>query len=482
MQEFDLRHVVSIVEAALSKQDLKTAEQMLWPALDQFPNVGALWFFAGNIMYLKEQNQPALLMFKRAAELDVNYKVYPNIAAVYRKTNQVEECRRVLEKVLDHEPDNSSALCNMGASWVNEGNPQAGIAMLRKAIKAGDSKASWNLGILLLEAGQYAEGFDLYHRGIGQERAPKIYAQDPKDEPGLLEAKYGRSGKTLLLYGEQGIGDELMFTCCLYQALEDFGHVILDCHPRLESIFRHTFRDAKNLTIYPNRKTARPEWFPSHRVNYKAPIGDLAMLYRRSSQAYLKAARHPFYRLPGEALEQAAGIRKALEQRAKGRPIVGLGTRGGVISTNRHYRGLGGEHIERLFQETDAFFLVLDYEDMSAYVEHLLAKYPERLAWFPAATHAWDFHHTGALIRATDFTLTTCQSVAHLSASIDHPTAVLVPSRPAWRYFGDIAEWGDRWFLYPSPKVQMIRQEETDGEPNWTSAIDRAVERVKALR
>jgi hypothetical protein len=155
---------------------------------------------------------------------------------------------------------------------------------------------------------------------------------------------------------------------------------------------------------------------------------------------------------------------------ALGRPIVGLATHGGVMTTARQYRTLRIPEIEQLVSRTDCLFVSLDYDDMTQVVFHIHEKFgPGRFHWPAAIVQHWDFEHTAALLAATDLNVAVCQSAAHLSAGIGAPTRVLVPKRCAWRYAPvDVQE---RWYWYGGDAL-LYRQ--TDAE-SWQGPLDAVV-------
>ena len=50
--------------------------------------------------------------------------------------------------------------------------------------------------------------------------------------------------KTLLIYTEQGIGDEIMFASCFEEIIEQIGECIVECDKRLIPIFTRSFPKA----------------------------------------------------------------------------------------------------------------------------------------------------------------------------------------------------------------------------------------------
>jgi tetratricopeptide (TPR) repeat protein len=490
-QEVGVETVYGAIEAAFRESKLDRVEGLLMPALDQIQNNAQLWFYAGCLQFKRGYAAMAAIAFTRSLELNDSPHVYSNLGACYRRMNRNEEGLRVLKTGQERVRDYPPALVNLGSMYVNEGNPEGGIPYLERALELGKQSgtiergAAWNLGLLYLEAARFAEGFDCYREGVAGERATRNYGSEEFgfDDPEMLSDESFKaaiaSGEKpqLIIWGEQGIGDELMFGTIIEDFREHF-EVIFECHPRLMTLHAGAH---PGTPLYQTRKEASINWpiKDQIRAKYKCAIGDLAAYYRRDLDAFKDAwtRRGPTYKAdPAEV----ASYRKRLEAVAQGRPIVGLATHGGVMTTSRTYRTLRpGEDVDRLIEETDALFVSLDYDDMTALVERINEKHGEgRYLWFPSIVQHYDYEHAAALVAATDLTVTVCQSIAHLSAGMGHPTRCLTPIRCAWRY-APIPGEPDLWYWYPDEKVKLYRQDEAEG---WSRPIGRVIEDIKALR
>ncbi len=491
MFEVGLANVCEEINESFSKGNLARVDQLLWPALDQFSEMPQLWFYAGNLHFKTGKAALAARCFERCIELDENPLVLANLGAAYRRLNLHEEGKAALLAALDRDPNYEPALVNYGAMYVNEGSPEEGIPALEKAVALGRARgcletgAEWNLGLLYLEAGRFAEGFDLYRGGYGSERLVRTYAHGETAEPRRLEKEdHARAligGRpTLIVWGEQGIGDELMFGTILNDAIAHY-EIIFECHPRLERLHRNSSwaraltEQGRPVRLYPTRKDEKISWPIEENVtaDFKCPIGDLAALYRRDLSRF--TWNGPTYSCREDERDS---YRQQLEQMAHGRPIVGLATHGGVMTTARQYRTLRMPEIERLIAQTDCLFVGLDYDDMTPLVMYLAEKYPGRYMWPTAICQHWDFEHTAALLAATDLNVVVCQSAAHLSAGIGAETRVLAPKRVAWREI-QVPELGrDVWYWWQSPATRLYTQDALD---DWSGPLGRVVEEINAL-
>ena len=125
---------------------------------------------------------------------------------------------------------------------------------------------------LMLEQGQYAEGFDKYEWGF----KTKI---DCFGLMGMMSLYGTVAKKNSCCMGEQGIGDEILFASMIPDLIRDNKQVIFECHPRLVNLFKHSF---PGLAIYGTRKDTYINWVHNHsNMEAKIAIGDLGRYYRR---------------------------------------------------------------------------------------------------------------------------------------------------------------------------------------------------------
>lgn len=467
MHALSLDSVITEASEALRAGNVGLAEQLIFPALDQKPHHAVLWFYAGVVLAAQGKHAVALECFTKSYALSPNPAIWSNAGACLRYMQDVEGCRALLEIGHEHAPWDAHITGNLCGSYVNEGNPMPGIAYGEpvKDDPAAGPSIKFNLGLLHLEAGNFAKGFDYYASGSHHLRRIPVYEPDlPELTPEMHSALRG-AGNRILVVGEQGIGDELMMATMLGDARKDF-EIVFDSHPRLETLHHGSTwntGEGYKITIQPTRKDQGEKKAPKGCIA-KIALGNLGQFYRRTRESFPAG---PFYqaREPALLVEQ---YRARLLGLAGGRKIVGLAMRGGTLSTARMYRMMPPEILDALVADESLFFVSLDYEDMTPVAERL----GDRYCWLPSILWHWDYHHTAALAAATDVNVTVCQSVAHISAAMGHPTLVITPSKAAWRY----GLTGEDWYWYGHPNVRLLRQ---SGD-SWSPAATRLAELLQA--
>jgi hypothetical protein len=257
----------------------------------------------------------------------------------------------------------------------------------------------------------------------------------------------------LLVYGEQGLGDELMFASCLPDLLAESNRVVLYCAPRLEPLFRRSFPQA-HVTSGPQLgdpdRIAGSPW----RAQWKVGIGSLPLRFRSRQEAF--SPRAPYLHADPQ---RVASWRARLAQLGAGLK-VGISWRGGTLRTRREVRSIALEHLAPVLGVPGAKFVSLQYADDGSEVSRLRDERGLSLACFPEIDD--DYEQLVGLVGAVDLTISVCTAVVHLAGALGKQVWALVPAVPEWRYMED----GDAMLWYPH--VILRRQQHPE---DWTSVV-----------
>jgi hypothetical protein len=256
------------------------------------------------------------------------------------------------------------------------------------------------------------------------------------------------SGRSVLVYGEQGLGDEIMFASMLPDLLSDAGRSRLVCDPRLQRLFARSFPNASVLSHAEAQRLAPAS------ADVALPLGSLGRLYRTHPAAF---PRHTGYLSADPALVEL--WRERL--RATGeRPWIGLSWRGGLHKTGRSMRSIPLASLKPLMKAAPASWASLQHDAAPAESEQMESATGMRLARWERI--GFDLDETAALMMALDVVISVCSTVVHLAGALGRPTWVLAPFAPAWRYQlrGETMPW------YPASRI--FRQS-TPGD--WSTVL-----------
>lgn len=343
---------------------------------------------------------------------------------------------------------------NLSALYLDNGEWDKAETYVRKVLDDNpeDRNAIANLGFIQLARGEWDKGWKGYHNTIGSDWRPKVQY---KDEPEWD----GTPGKTVALYADQGLGDEISFASMVPDAADICRKVVLDCDSRLEGLFRRSFPQVK---VYGTR-TKTTKWAPEDRnIDASLPLGQIGEFFRTSRQSF-----------PGTPYLVPCPDRTTMWRSlfaSKGKPCIGVAWTGGSPKTNARNRRISLQDLLPVFRNIDAHFVSLQYKDASAEIAPLQAKGID-IAQYAFGTLTDDYDDTAALIASLDYVLCIQTAVAHAAGALGTPATVLVPVATQWRYGNRLSSipWYD--------SLRVIHQEKTG---SWAKEIERAGREIKS--
>lgn len=460
----------------LSKGRVDEAEEKIRTALGQHMKDAGLLYFMGLINMHRGNWAVAAILFERACEVKPDFaEGLANWGVALRRLLKREEAVEVLLKSLEIKPGQMDVLCNLSAAYVNEGQPEKGEAYARKALEINPDydKAQWNLALILLEQGKWAEGFDLYVHGIKTgSRLYRNFREGGTETPTLYELSDWKPGEVVCLYGEQGLGDEVLLSSCIPDMLEHsrklghrFSNLIIESHGALERVFRRSFPD---IEVMGTREKDITSWPLERKIDWGCPLGNMPKFFRRKDDDF---PQHGGYMKPD--LSRSGTYRNQLEYLAQGRPIIGIGWTGGFLKTMATYRTISLDELLPVLEQ-EACFVSLQHQDDEGAVSDFEDMYGIRINRLPEASQSNDVDKLIALIDACDLIITVCNSLHHFAGAIAKDCWTLVPSRPAWRYNTDTPT--SIWY----PRTSMLLRQPPGGDDkDWTAPIQLAADNLK---
>lgn len=341
----------------------------------------------------------------KAGDSDTKVTIYTNLSALFLQLGQFEKARTWAEKALKIDP--------------------------------AHLKARHNVGLCQLAAGEWAHGWKQYEASVG---SPQRIAWNYNGE----STWKGEANGTVVVYGEQGIGDEICAASMLGDAVKRASRVIVDCDARLKGLFARSFPLAK---VYGTRNRKELNWDAQDQdIDYSIASMQLGAIFRNSAEEF---TGEPYLTPdPDRVL-----MWKALWA-SKGKPAIGIAWTGGVKETAAMYRRWDHEQMAQIMRTIPAHWVSLQYKDASAELDEFRAKYPDiDIAQYKGATLSQDYDDTAGLVASLDGVVAMQSTAVHIAGALGVPCAAGIPKTSQWRYgaSGDSMPW------YRS--VRLFRQE-----------------------
>lgn len=385
------------------------------------------------------QPEAAKAHYEKAIAINANYaEAHNNLGNALRRLMQPLAAIASHDTAIGINVDYAEAYADRGGALSDLSLYHEAVASYDKAIALRDNYANAHLNqsLCLLRLGSFELGWRKYEsRWEDSAKAFKRNFHQP-----LWLGEESLQGKTILLHGEQGLGDTLQF-CRYAKLVRDLGaRVILEVqNPLVELLANHD-----GVTELVTRGGVLPTF------DYHCPLLSLPLAFKTNlgnipgSQGYLAA------RSDKVALWQA----RLGEQRM---PRVGLVWSGYTGHQNDQHRSFLLRDL-LASMPSDLQYISLQKEPRSIDKE-TLEQCPEILH---VGEEIADFNDTAALCALVDVVVSADTSVAHLAGALGKPVWILLPFNADWRWL--VGRSDSPWYA----SAKLYRQE-TFGD--WSGAF-----------
>lgn len=444
----------------------------------------------GNVLKQMTQFEEALASYDKALGLKPDYaEAFSNRGLALKELKRLDEALASLDEALRLKPDYAEAHANRGnvlsdldrlddaiASYdaaiglrpehaeahFNKANALAKLRRLAEAHASYDkaiglrpdyAEACLNKALLFMREQDYPNGFRVYmRRWTAKDRAAKLPVTGVPAWDGSPTA--GR----LLLWNEQGIGDEVFYASMLSLVSRDLSVTLL-ADRRLHAIYERSFPGIALLDHALRNQSAETEF------DVQAALGDLGHLLGMSAER-IRQRSYPFLQANPVRRQQLVGENAFL----RGKPVCGVAWR----SVNRNFgdeKSIRLADLSPLLTAPDLTFVNLQYGNVSEEIESVADAIGTPVHVAANLDVFQDIDGLLALIDACDIVLTTSNVTAHLAGAIGKKAAVLLPTGK-----GRLWYWHDEpqstWY----PSLRLFAQGEAS---DWSDPIRRASDWVR---
>ena len=261
---------------ALGGLESETVLEFAPRAFKAYPDEAVLWFNHGLFHFQRDAYDQALELFRKAILLDPSYaKALSQASVCISGLYDSEQAEVFVRRCLMIWPNHAVAWMNRGLYAKARRRLPEAIAYLQRAVSlAGGTypDASYNLALNLLAVGKIEEGYQKYRDRWATSQFGRDKRSFPQPEwPGPQAAP----DADLLVYMEQGMGDEVLYSWILPWVRDDCRALTVECDERLVTTFKRTFAD---ITFVP-RRPAQTKKLERREFDYQLPLVQTAEFY-----------------------------------------------------------------------------------------------------------------------------------------------------------------------------------------------------------
>ena len=392
---------------------------------------GAFHFKGICQLRLKRYEEGRQTCLRALALAPDNFEIANNVGLALLKLGRSEEALGYFDRAIALDPRVALAHSHRAAALWELHRFDEALASFDDAlaITPDYAEARWNAALLRLLLGDFEKGW------AGREWGRKCAAATFVDRAFARPAWLGETpvaGKTILLHGDEGLGDTIQFARYAALVAGLGARVILEVHDAVHPLLS----GIEGVALCLKNGAALPD-FDLH-----CPLSSLPLAFATRLETI--PAPRSYLPAPPEARVREWQARLGTHTKLR----VGLVWSGNPAHNNDRSRSVPLAMMAPLL-DVDARFVSLQKDPRPA-DQTVLHEKSEIIDLTALLT---DFVETAALIACLDLVITVDTSVAHLAGAMGRPTWILLPYTPDYRWLLDRDD--SPWY----PSVRLFRQD-----------------------
>ena len=429
----------SLAEQHLQQGRHQAALACFKQALKAAPRHPFIMFRIGIANHLLELRDEAIRWYRKALTINNNLgEAHNNLGKALLEQRRFQEAADAFAEAGRLLPGSPVPPASQASALLGMGRLDQAEQLCKDALQRDPdyAEAHWNLALILLKQGHYAEGWQEYE---WRWRTPSFPSPRRSFPYPAWDGRQPLRGKRIVIHAEQGYGDTIQAARYLPLLEKQGSQLIVACQPPLVRLLSSVSRTIQVLPFGSALPTA----------DYHLPLFSLPGLFSPDIAAIPRC--YPYLQPPVEQLqhwsalceETAAGFRVGLAWSGKPKPDPG--------------RSIPPQLLAPLAQVADISWFSL-----------LVADQPRQSGVrLPFPMHDFsgqisDFADTAALINHLDLVISIDTAVAHLAGALEVPVWLLLPTPCDWRWMIDRND--SPWY----PTMRLFRQPSV---ANWSSVV-----------
>lgn len=443
--------------AQLAQQEGREDELMVqsFERLKSLPEDPAALFYMGLACSRSGNTGAAYTLYKMASQFipdepDLLNNLALSCVALDRVDDAIDLFKRALAK-----RDDPHFYGNLATAHLEKGDYARAVALCNSALRMQDIKnIKATRGFAKLYLGEWLDAWEDYSCAIGGKQRKYVdYGLTDWFPSGGVPR-----GARIIMHGEQGIGDEMMYAGLLHRFMQEYApqEVVLDVDKRLRALFARSFPYA---TVYGTRRDEK-YWLNRHPdLQYQMPIGELARALKITPETANL----------GAFLVVDPKLQRMYDALMGNMPMrIGVTWSGGSKGNHPEAREMGADVLMalcRYLTRQGAAIYSLQYREttQAEINEHALPIAHHHFATGLGAS----YDHTAAFISNLDAVIGVDTAAHHAAAALGVPSFVLLNNSCTWVH-NTLVDGRSPWYQ----AMRVFRQE--PGE-SWMQTVERFI-------
>jgi len=438
----------------LAQNNLEDAVASYERALVLQPEFADAWYNLGNARQGQEKLQDAVACYQHALSLKPQLaEAHYNLGNTLHALQSLDDAVTSFEQAISLRPQYAEAHYNLGCTLQDLGKLDVALACIDKALEIQPDypQARFAQGLAQLQLGDFSAGWSSYEsRWQSEDHHTPLR---PYPQPRWNGEKL--ADERLLLWGEQGIGDEIMFAGLIPDAIRTGNRITLDCEPRLQPLFSRSFPEIEVISSREAGQPATAASRPEVATDFAAhlPTASLPHLFRSSAESF--------------SVTNSGYLKAAPEKRDRLRASYGDDRKrvGLAWFTNNprlgRQRSIDLAQFHTLFALSGSHWISLQYGDFDHLEEQASAAHAPVFV-DRTVDQLTDMDQFAAQVAAMDLVICIDNSTAHLAGALGIPVWLLLPFASNWRWLRSRSD--SPWY----PTMRIFRQPRIG---DWASVL-----------
>lgn len=396
----------------------------------------------------------AIVAYDTALALKPNSgETHNNRAMSLRAVGRSQEAVTDAGEALRLMPGNGLVKLNAAAIYDDCGRVDLAAALVSEHIAQSpdDPNTHYNYGLMLLAAERFADGWREFAWRVKQKPINAHYDHFDVDR---YEDGMDVAGKRVLVWPEQGLGDEVLMATMLPDLIAEGAQITLLAAPRLIPLFKRAFPtiDVQPRVALPIGALFQREIIPQadlpiridrETFDVQMSLGDLGARYRSSTDKFPRQER---LLVPDTSPVQLA--------RSKGLKVVGLTWHSRRNPRIGALKSLDLEEMVPILRTPNCVFVNLQYGDCADEIGRVKEQFGVHIVQLPEIDPLIDMNIYTNFIATLDLVITASNTAAHIAGGLGVPTWVLVPEGPGKLWYWHRDRNDSPWYA----SVELFRQ------------------------